>query len=160
MIEDGPDSFTQQWRRFAAEATLFGRPEGSPLLEIEVAGVVLQLLERTNPYLGMPGRARVLVQPSTDDLEVCGDGDEGTMLEVPWRGALRAQGPVLHREGRLLVVDAGTPLVVDVRGLADGDGPRPGAHVRFMAMPPIHGFVLPRERRTGGPRERDVDEAP
>lgn len=159
MIEDGPDTFAQHWRRFAAEGILFARPEGSPLLEVDLGGTVVQLLERTNPYAGTPGRARLLVQPSTDGLEPP-EGD-GPSIEVPWRGAIRAQGEVLHREGRMVVVDAGVPLLVDVWALSDADAPAVGDRVRFLAGPPIHGFVLPRENGPAAERRgRNVDEAP
>lgn len=157
MIEEGPESFTLRWKRFAAEGVLFARPEGSPLLEVELGSAVVQLLERTNPYLGVPGPARLLVQPCTDALEPC--PEERRRLEVPSRGSLRAQGHVLESEGRLVVVDAGVPLLVEVRDLAVGDAPAVGAWVRFEAGPPIHGFVLPREPRPAA-GVRDVDEAP
>lgn len=166
MIEDGPDTFMQRWRRFAAEGVVFARPEGSPLLEVELDGVVVQLLERTNPYLGTPGRKRVLVQPTTEAVETPGDeeGADGSrvepFLEVPSRGALRAQGRVLEREGRLLVVDAGAPLLVDVVGMGPEEGPREGDLVRFTARPPVHGFVVPTEATGPGASTRDVDEAP
>lgn len=161
MIEEGPESFMQRWSRHAAEGVLFARPEGSPLLEVLLGGVIVQLLERTNPYLGTPGRARLLVQPTTDSVENPPEGDDARWIDVPRRGAMRAQGRVIEREGRLLVVDAGVPLLVDVPGLNGEEGPAPGEGVRFTARPPIHGFVLPRAPgAAAGAQGRDIDEAP
>ena len=158
MIEEGPEAFVQRWRRYAADATVFARPEGSPLLEVLVAGAVLQLLERTNPYLGVPGSARVLVQASADALEAC--VDEARRLEVPSRGTLRAQGPVLAREGRVVAIDAGAPLLVALDGGA-GEDVAVGDWVRCEAEAPIHGFVLPPEAPPPvGSDGRGIDDAP
>jgi hypothetical protein len=80
-----------------------------------------------------------------------------TELSVPSRGALAGAGEVLEREGRIAVIDAGWPLVV---ALPDEDGaPEVGAFVAFEADAPIHGFVLPPERRRAPVSGREVDEA-
>lgn len=151
MIEDSPETFVQRWRPFAAEARLFARTEGSPLLEAEVGGAVLQLFERTNPYVGEPGSARVVVHPVVERIERADEagapGAGGKRMEVPARGALTAVGPVLMRDDALLVVDAGAPLVV-AAVTAPPDDIGPGAWVRFTAEPPIHAFVLPKPRST------------
>lgn len=158
MIEDGPDAFVQRWRRYAADAVLFARPEGSPLLEAEVDGAVLQVLERTNPYLAVPGPARLLVNPTASVLQRT--DATGPELSVPSRGALEGAGVVLAREGRMVVVDAGAPLVLACDPAPDDADAVVGAWVRFEASPPIHGFVLPPERRAGPSDGRSVDEAP
>lgn len=159
VIEEGPETFVGRWRRYAADATLFGRPEGSPLLEALVAGTVLQLLERTNPYLGVPGPARLLVQPTAERLAPCEPGER--RLEVPSRGTLRGRGPVLEREGRLVVVDVGAPLLVAAPDGAEEALPEAGAWTEFEARAPIHGFVLPPERGVAaGADGRGVDDEP
>ncbi len=156
MIEDGPEAFVQRWRTYAADAVLFARPEGSPLLEAELGGAVLQLLERTNPYLAVPGTARLLVNATVVRVEPCDEPERE--LSVPSRGALAGRGVVLEREGRLLAVDAGAPLVLACDD-TPGDGVGPGTVVRFEAAAPLHGFVLPPERRSGPRDGRAVDEA-
>jgi hypothetical protein len=155
MIEDGPDAFTKRWGAYAGQATLFARPEGSPLLEAGLGPTVVQLLERTNPYLAAPGPARLLVNPTATRLERL--TAPRTELSVPTRGALAGAGEVLERDGRIAVVDAGWPLVV---ALPDGDAEAEvGAFVAFEAEAPIHGFVLPPERRAAQAGGREVDEA-
>lgn len=158
MIEDGPDAFLQRWRRYAADAVLFARPEGSPLLEAEVDGAVLQVLERTNPYLAVPGPARLLVNPTVTALQRAETSEPA--LSVPSRGGLEGAGVVLAREGRVVVVDAGAPLVLACDPAPDEADAVVGAWVRFEARPPIHGFVLPPERRSGPADGRSVDDAP
>lgn len=153
MIEDSLEAFVQRWRPFAAEARLFARPEGSPLLEAEVGGAILQLFERTNPYLGEPGAARAVVHPIVARVEavdeVAGERPE-KRIDVPTRGALHAVGTVLEREEGVLVVDAGAPLVVaSLEPISDGVGP--GTWVHFTAEPPVHVFVLPKPRATTSP---------
>lgn len=160
VIEEGPETFTQRWRRYAADAVLFARPEGSPLLEAEVAGTVVQLLERTNPYLGVPGAARLVVQANAETMEACA-ADAVPSLEVPARGTLRGRGPVLEREGRLVVLDVGAPILV---ALPEGEAaldPRPGDRLQFEARAPIHGFVLPPASRSpAAGNGRGIDDAP
>jgi hypothetical protein len=157
MVEDGPDAFLQRWRAYAAKAALFARPEGSPLLEAEVDGVVLQLLERTNPYLAPPGPARLVVNAVVGSLELCEEAEAD--LTVPRRGALAGCGRVLEREGRLVAVDCGAPLVLACER-EPGAQVASGAWVRFEATPPIHAFVLPPERRREPGDGRSIDEAP
>jgi hypothetical protein len=157
MFEDGPDAFLQRWRAYASDAVLFARPEGSPLLEAEVGGAVVQLLERTNPYIATPGSARLVVNATVPELTAC-EADEPE-LSVPHRGALAGCGRVLEREGRLVAVDAATPVLLACEVAPDGDV-APGAWVRFEAAPPVHGFVLPPERRRESGDGRSIDEAP
>ena len=156
MIEDGPEAFVKRWGTYAGDAVLFARPEGSPLLEAGVAGTVVQLLERTNPYLAAPGAARLLVNPTAVRIEATDEAPP--RLTVPSRGALEGAGRVVEREGRVAVIDAGWPVVLALP--SDGaDDAVEGAWVRFEADPPIHGFVLPPERRSAPATGREVDEA-
>lgn len=156
MVEDGPESFVERWKAYAGDATLFARPEGSPLLEAGLGTTVVQLLERTNPYLAVPGLARLLVNASADRAEP--SDDDRPSLSVPSRGALAGTGRVLEREGRIVALDAGWPLLLELtaeRAASISEG----AWIDFEASPPVHGFVLAPERRSGTDRGRDVDEA-
>lgn len=185
MIEDSVDAFVTRWRGHAAEVELFPRHEGSPLFECRAGTAVLQLFERTGPYLWRPGAGRVIIHPVTDHLEVVSgeaapaSADAGPVtpesVEVPKEGQpapepgtegavprspekvvatidvegvsrLRVCGRVVERDGQVLVVHAGVPLVVGVQG-AVPDRAVPGAWVRFDNVAPVHGFVLDDVRR-------------
>jgi hypothetical protein len=155
MIEDSPESFIQRWRSFAAEVQLFARTEGSPLLECLAAGVILQLLDRTGPYIAGPGPCRVILNPMVERLaEAEGEDVE---LDVTGLGELRGAGRVIGGEGRLTVVDCGVPLVIAVM---DDDAERfdEGRYVRFEGLPPVHGFIV---QQTGHRREarESIEEA-
>lgn len=211
MLEDSVDSFVARWRRYAADVELFPRHEGSPLLECRAGTALVQLFERTGPYLWRPGAARVIIHPIADTLEVLTEplvpgagtaggaprpGPPATMgpstpgtaattgpstpgppattgtstpgtaavplvtapgeatrtqqiapsLEVEGVSRLRATGRVTERDGNVVVVDAGVPLVV---GVID-EMPAAvvaGAWVRFRNRAPTHGFVLDDDRR-------------
>jgi len=153
MIEDSPEVFVQRWRAFAAEVQLFARTEGSPLLECMVDGVILQLLDRTGPYVAPPGRHRVILNPMVERL-IGADG-EGKGLEVTGLGQLRGSGRVILGEGRVTVVDCGVPMVIGV--LDDGAAPfEEGRFVRFEGLPPVHGFLVP---QTSGTQRRDAHDS-
>lgn len=153
MIEDGPDAFVKRWREYASDAVLFARAEGSPLLEAQVAGTVVQLFERTNPYLGAPGAARVLVNPTATLIERV--DEEARELVVPTRGTVAGRGRVVDAEGRIVVVDAGAPIVLACDPASPADVATVGAWVRFEAALPIHGFVV-----SGPPRPAQVERPP
>lgn len=157
MIEDGPDAFMKRWREYASDAVLFARAEGSPLLEAEVGGTVVQLFERTNPYLGSPGPARVLVNPTATLIEP--SDEEARELVVPTRGTVAGCGRVVDAEGRIVVVDAGTPIVLACVQAPPQEVTTIGAWVRFEAAAPIHGFVLFDGSRPGPAQNTPVDEA-
>lgn len=157
MIEDGPDAFMKRWREYASDAVLFARAEGSPLLEAEVGGTVVQLFERTNPYLGSPGAARVLVNPTATLIEPT--ADETRELVVPTRGTVAGCGRVVATEGRIVVVDAGTPIVLACEQASLAEVATIGAWVRFEAALPIHGFVVSGRSRAGPVESTPVDEA-
>lgn len=156
MVEESPETFVARWRPFAARAHLFSRSEGSPLLEIRLAGAVLQVFERTGPYLAPPGPARVIVNPSAERIERADPGAEGDGRRIEPLGISRARvhGTVLEREGEMLVVDAGAPLVVvSLEELPDDIAG--GDAVRFETIAPIHGFVLPPDPRRDGALSTD-----
>jgi len=157
MIEDGPDAFMKRWRAHAAEAVLFARPEGSPLLEAEVGPVIVQLLERTNPYGSDPGPARIIINPTAT---LATSEDATPHVHVPARGALEGRGTITATWEDVVVVDAGIPLVIaiDKTGQAEERTFETGMHVSFEAAPPIHGFVVPPEARRST-EARAVDEA-
>ncbi len=171
MIEESPESFISRWRAHAADVELFPRTEGSPLLEALAGDALVHLFERTGPYLGRPGPAKVIIQPVTDGMEHAEDGSV-LGVEVTGLGRFVACGRVLEVEGRIVVVDAGVPLVVALLDLEppEDEGPRweghrrqeahvqpfrPGELVRFTNLPPAHGFVVPQDRRSGGRRQHE-----
>lgn len=139
MFEESVEGFVLRWKPYAASAVLFSRTEGSPLLECLAGGVILQAFERTGPYRAHPGPARLILNPTADRLTVHDSGDK--RLETLGISRLRASGLVLLREGQMLVVDAGVPLVVGV----DGDLPddlASGSWVSFESHAPVHAFVV------------------
>ena len=194
MIEDSVDAFVTRWRGHAADVELFPRHEGSPLLECRAGTALLQLFERTGPYLWRPGPGRVIIHPVTETLELTSedgahaqDGGVGRDddvrrpdasvdgfgassgeheaapthrvdgaasaggvaakgLAVAGVSRMEARGRVVEREGQVVVVDAGVPLVVGVQGPVP-EHVVPGAWVRFRNVAPVHGFVLDDERR-------------
>ncbi|MEJ2666045.1 MAG: hypothetical protein P8Z81_02915 [Deinococcales bacterium] len=152
MIEESPEGFIQRWREYAADVQLFPRTEGSPLLECLAAGAILQLLDRTGPYLAGSGRQRVILNPMVERLSP--NPDQLTSLEVSGLGALKAAGRVIAGEGRMSVVDCGVPLVVAVVG-EDGERFDAGGYVQFEVLPPVHGFVIRDETRS---KRRDAAE--
>lgn len=152
MIEESPEGFIQRWREYAADVQLFPRTEGSPLLECLAAGAIVQLLDRTGPYLASSGHRRVILNPMVEQL--LPNPQQATSLEVSGLGALKGAGRVIAGEGRMSVVDCGVPLVIAVMG-EDGERYDAGRYVQFEVLPPVHGFVIAEEARL--PR-RDVAE--
>lgn len=143
MFEESPDGFIHRWREYAAAVRIFSRTEGLPLLEAEVAGAILQMLERTGPYQAPPGLARLIVNPTAQRLAPA--GGERKLLEVAGIGQARIQGQIVLRDDPFLVVDAGAPLVVGVLEPIPREAIA-GAWINFESVPPIHAFVL-REAR-------------
>lgn len=154
VIEESPESFVQRWRSYAAEVQLFPRTEGSPLLECRVGDTILQLLDRTGPYVAAPGTRRVILNPMAERLEPA--DDEVRALEAAGLGALRGSGCVIGGDGRLTVVDCGVPVVVAVMDEAAPRFPE-GRFVSFEGLPPVHGFVVEEQRwqRSGMPENTD-----
>lgn len=155
VFEDSPEAFVARFRTFAATVELFSHVEGSPLIECRAGDAILQLFERTGPYLSVPGTGRVILNPTTASLEPRLEGSK--LLETAGLGSVRAQGLVLARETSFAVVDAGVPLVVGVHGGVD-DAIASGDWVAFESEAPMHGFVLPpsRRQRTDGDTDDQV----
>lgn len=150
MFEESVESFIVRWRPFTADVRLFGRVEGNPLLECEVAGAILQVLERTGPYRAAPGRARMILNVTTDTLELAPAARKS--IEATGISAARVTGTVILREGNMMVVDGGAPVVTGVHDPIP-DGIAAGDFVSFVAIAPIHGFLVPTEPRG---RQSDV----
>lgn len=153
MIEDSPESFISRWRKHAASVELYPRNEGSPLLEARAGDALVQLFERTGPYLGKPGAAQVIIHPVTDSVQRVSDPGTAPGIEVTGVSRFEVRGRVVSVDGRIAVVDAGVPLVVAV--LQPPEQPlEPGEMVRFTNQPPAHAFVVVDDRR-GLSRGRD-----
>lgn len=156
-VEESPEAFVERWREHAVDAVLFPRPEGVPLLECEVGGTVIQVFERTGPYLSRPGPAKLIVNPTTAALVPAGPA-ELPRVETRGLSRLAAVGTVVRREGRVVVVDAGVPLVVAVEGALPA-GVGPGSLVAFESEAPVHGFVVSGARYAVHRREGSDDAA-
>ena len=145
MIEESVEGFVARWRTHPVRATAFARAEGSPLLELGIGDAVVQTLERTGPYLAPTGSVRVVLHAMTQAFDPAAEGER--RLESPGLGRVELAGVVVERDGPLVVVDAGYPVVV---GLDDPTGaaepPSVGAWVRCVSLAPVHAFVLPPER--------------
>ena len=145
-----------RWRPFAAPAELFARPEGIPLIECRVAGAVIQVFERTGPYVSRPGPNRLIVNPTTASLTLV-EGDTPHRFESLGLSRVAVTGSVMQVDGRSVAIDAGAPVIVTSReplphGLA------PGATVSFESDAPVHGFVVVQERASH-PRRDAVDDS-
>ncbi len=141
MFEDSPEAFISRWQRHAAEVELFPHIEGSPLLECRAGNALLQLFERTGPYVSRPGPQRAIIHPITDALEKLEPGSGPPELTALGISRLEARGTVVVIEDGIVVVDAGAPLVVGVLG----DRPiqiSVGDFVHFESASPVHGFVV------------------
>ena len=115
------------------------------MLEVEAGGAILQVLERTGPYLAVPGEAKVIINPTASSVEVHPNGKRS--VDVAGIGKMRGCGLVIHREEPFLVLDVGAPVVLGVLEPLP-DAAVPGTWVSFEAIPPIHGFVVPEPKRT------------
>ncbi len=139
MFEESVDSFTSRWQADAASVTVFSRTENDPLLEIEAGGVILHALERTGPYLPKVGSNRVIVHALCESVEQC--GEQHAHVEITGISRMKVTAAVIRNEAPFLVVDAGFPLVVGV--LHELPPLSAGDTVSFVALPPLHAFVLP-----------------
>ncbi len=148
MVEDGMDSLVARFAAHAATVEVSARVEGSPLLECVTDDLILHVFERTGPSLAPRGPARVIVQPETASLTRLEPGPEAPerRIEVVALSVVHVQGIVTVRDDPFVVVDAGIHLVVSVDEVPDGV--RVGDAVRFQSRAPLHGFVLPPERKT------------
>lgn len=160
MIEDSLEGFMSRWRQHAATVELFPHTEGCPLLECRAGEAVIQLFERTGPYLAHPGPAKVIVHPIADELTLQEPGATVSRLEALGVSRIGASGAVLHRDGQVLVVEAaGVPLVVAAVNLLEAEVAA-GSYVTFTSQAPVHGFVVSSERpRHSPPSPEHHDEA-
>lgn len=141
MVEESPESFISRWRAYAADVEMFAHTEGSPLLECRVGNTVLQLFERTGPYLSRPGRTKLIINPGTTMLELVAEPGSGGVIESNGLGNLVAVGRVIALDGAIVVVDAGVPLVASFTG-AGVPAVAEGQMVRLVSDGPVHGFVV------------------
>lgn len=145
MFEESPDGFINRWRGYAAPVRVYSRTEGLPLLEVEIGGAILQVLERTGPYLATPGKAKVIVNPTANSVAVHPGGSRS--VDAIGIGKMRACGVITFRDDPFLVLDVGAPIVLGVVEPLPEDAV-PGAWVSFEAIPPIHGFIVPEPKST------------
>ena len=145
MFEESVEGFVAQWKPYAARALLFAHTEGSPLLECRVGGVLLSVFDRTGPYDAPPGEAQLIIHPVAE--RVRQTKERRKEIEVLSASRIRARGLVLVRQGRMVVLDAGAPLVVGVFG-GLGDDVALGGWLELESLAPVHGFVVPAKSRT------------
>jgi len=157
MLEDSTEMFVARWRSAAAQVELFARTEGSPLLEARAGEIVLQLFERSGPYLSRPGPARVIINPTVESVELT-EALPKPSLEVAGVSRIDAVGPVLELDGNHLLLDAGVPLVVGSSSPLP-PGLSAGSWVRISSIAPVHAFVVTEDGRTGRRREQSADDA-
>ncbi len=143
-FEDSIENFISQWRPYAASVQLFSRTEGNPLLECSAAGKIFHVLERTGPYGVVPGSAQIIVNAMTETVEKA--AERRKRLEVTGLSRVHAQGPVLLRQQRTVVIDAGIPLIVSVFAGLPGDVAA-GDWLRLDSLAPLHGFVTSTAQR-------------
>ena len=146
MFEESVEGFIARWRHAAISGHAFARVEGSPLLEVAIGDRILQLFERTGPYAAPAGAVRLIVH-AVAEVWSLDDGFADANLSVIAPARLRLQGLVTERDGPLVVVDAGIPVVVglDPRGAAVA-WPAVGSRLSCETLAPAHGFVLPAAR--------------
>ncbi len=154
MLEESVESFILHYKPYAALVEILPYLEGSPLLECVVGNTVVQVLERTAPYLARPGKMRLIINPTAKVLEPAEEIRKSLVTVATSR--IRATGPVLELGRQALIVDAGTPLVVSFFGSLP-EGVAVGEWVQFESLAPLHGFVLPTEPRDGQARSREPE---
>jgi hypothetical protein len=142
-MEDSIESFIAQFKPYAATVQLLSKVEGSPLLECVAGQKVLHLLERTGPYTSRPGKAQVILNPMAESLQKTDLAEKSFTITAVSR--LKAHGLVLERSENVVIIDAGIPLVVSL--FNDTHQVNLGDYVKFESLPPIHGFVVPKEEQ-------------
>lgn len=143
-----------RWRGYANRATLYSHTEGSPLLECAINGHMLNVFERTNPYIATPGDIEIIINPLTEHASKPQTSHKH--LELTGISQMHACGLVLFRSEHTVVIDAGFPLVVSV--FADlPDDAAAGDWLEFTSLAPIHGFILTRtSQRVSLPSDDDI----
>ncbi len=144
MLEDSVENFVLQWKPYAAAVQIYPKIEGSPLLECFASGRVFYLFERTSPYESSLGTRQVIVHPVAESLELI----KATTKEINITGIsqLQAKGLIVYRSKHIVVIDAGIPLVVgSLEALTDEVVT--GEWLEVTSIEPVHGFVIPSERK-------------
>jgi hypothetical protein len=148
VFEESVEGFIARWRQRAADGHAFARAEGSPLLEVLIAGSVLQLFERTGPYDAPAGGVRLIVHGVVAGHRTAPDVGSHLTPIAPGRFALA--GTIVEREAPFAVVDVdGVPVVLAIDGAAPW--PPVGTRVACETLPPAQAFVLRRSARTSTP---------
>ena len=140
-LETSEQEFARRFADYAAAGELYPQREGSPLLEFVAGGRVLYLFDRCGPYAARPGPAQVVVHGMLDPAQTAvlgGPAEES--LSVQGVSALSGCGQVLEASRRVWVVQARVPLVL--AAFEPLPSVRAGDWVRFLTLPPLHGFVL------------------
>jgi hypothetical protein len=141
MFEDSVEGFIVRWQHYAANVELFSYTEGSPLIECKADKAILHIFERTGPYHIEPGLAKVVLNPTVEDVQL--SRAQERRMDVIGISRVRIGGLVLSHEAPFIIVDAGVPLVVSVQGDLP-TLPIEGTWVSCESIAPVHGFVLPR----------------
>lgn len=144
-LESSETEFASRYEAFAAQGLLYPQREGSPLLEFSTGGRVLYLFDRSGPYAGRPGPARVVVHglldlPETHVLSPEEAAAARENLTVVGVSGVEGVGEVLDVTRRVWVVRARVPLVL--AAFEPLPPARPGDWVAFRTLPPLHGFLV------------------
>ncbi|WP_019586550.1 hypothetical protein [Deinococcus apachensis] len=144
-LESSETEFASRYEAFAAQGLLYPQREGSPLLEFSTGGRVLYLFDRSGPYAGRPGPARVVVHglldlPGTHVLTPEETVTVRENLTVVGISGVEGVGEVLDVTRRVWVVRARVPLVL--AAFEPLPHVRPGDWVAFRTQPPLHGFLV------------------
>ena len=155
LMEDSVEGFMLHYKPYAASVEVLPKTEGSPLLEVVVAGQkVIHLLERTAPYVSKPGKAQVIVNPMTQTLI---KSDEAVKsITIPALSKVRVQGVVLEVFPDAAIIDAGVTLVVSLLEEFPSDIAL-GDFISFDSLSPVHGFVVQKEEQRSYRRGRETD---
>ena len=144
-LESSETEFASRYGAFAAQGTLYAQREGSPLLEFSTGGRVLYLFDRSGPYAGRPGPARVVVHGVLDPAatrvlpreEAAAAHETLTVVGI---SGVEGVGEVLDVARRVWVVRARMPLVL--AAFEPLPPVRVGEWVAFQTQPPLHGFLI------------------
>ncbi|MEF2279535.1 hypothetical protein V3W47_14635 [Deinococcus sp. YIM 134068] len=146
-LESSELEFASRYEPYAASGLLYPQREGSPLLEFASGGRVLYLFDRSGPYRGRPGPARVVVHGVLDSqgegprvLTADETGRAREALTVVGVSGVEGVGQLLAVSRRVWVVRARLPLVLATFG--ELPAAQVGAWATFRTVPPLHGFLV------------------